>query len=71
MPEVAILVLLLHVGEPLRFEVPWTICLAEFRRWRYVDATGGRIVAFDTDRGAKVYVREVRCELSNETGPIS
>ncbi len=65
----ALMILLLHTGEPLQFEVPLEVCLAQHRRWRYVDAIGGSITA--TREGVKLYVREIRCEERNEGPPAA
>lgn len=62
----AVLILLLHVGEPIREIVPWPVCLHVHRAWRYADATGQRYVAMDTVTGDTSYVREVRCEDRNK-----
>jgi hypothetical protein len=47
--------------------VPWPICLAVHRQWRYADAIGKRYIAMDRRTGARSHIREVRCEDRNKT----
>lgn len=71
MKDIAIMIVFLTAGEPLRFEVPWPACLAEYRRWRYADATGKTVTASNRELGLEFDVREIRCENRREPEPTS
>lgn len=66
MVQEATLILLMFTGEPIVKSVPWPVCLAIHRDWRYADANGKNYIAMNTLTGVRSHVREVRCEDRND-----
>lgn len=67
MIEIAVMIVLLDSGAELRSRAPWPSCIALYREWRYLDATGlGRMVATDGVTGERRIIRHVRCEDQKE-----
>ena len=62
MPEALLVIVFYTSREPMVEAVPWPICLAVHRQWRYADAIGKRYLAMD-----RSHIREVRCEDRNKT----
>lgn len=68
MPE-ALLILFIYGGDhPVVKVVPWPVCVAIHRNWRYADASGKRYIMMDAITREKAVVRDVRCEDRNRIG---